>query len=45
MRTWNLSHGVRLADDKQVFDFPKVVLGVSLNGAPVIGVSEGLYDA
>ena len=45
MRTWNLSHGVRLADDKQVLDFSKVVLGVSFNGTHVTGVSENLYDA
>lgn len=40
MRTWNLSHGVRLADDKQVLDFSKIVLGVSFNGTPVRSVSE-----
>jgi hypothetical protein len=40
MRTWNLSHRVRLTDDKQVLDFSNVVLGVSFNGTPVTGVSE-----
>ena len=45
MRTGNLSHGVRLADDEQVFDFSKVVLGVSFNGTPVTCVSENLHDA
>jgi hypothetical protein len=45
MRTWNLSHGVGLADDEQVLDFSKVVLGVPFNGTPVMGVSESLYDA
>ena len=45
MRTRNLSHGVRLADDKQVLDFSKVVFGVSFNGTPFTSVSERLYDA
>lgn len=45
MWTWNLSHGVRLADDKQVLDFSKVVLGISFDGTPVTGVNESLYDA
>lgn len=40
MRTGNFSHRVRLADDEQVLDFSKVVLGVSFNGTPVTRVSE-----
>lgn len=35
MGTRNLSHGICLAYNEQIFNFSKVVLGVSFNGIPV----------
>ena len=37
MGPWDLGDGVRLADDKKVFNFPKVVFRFSFDGTPIKG--------